>query len=52
MISTAVTAQQLDQELGSVDIWASRYESRPTGSLPVLDRVRRSGKMLDLQAWC
>ena len=30
--------------LGSVNILLSRYESRPTGYLPVLDRAGGSGK--------
>ena len=34
---------------GTVDILLSRYESRPTGYLLVLDRAGRSGKMPDLR---
>ena len=34
--------------LGLADILLSRYESRPTGYLPVLKRLGGSGKMPDL----
>ena len=30
----------------------SRYESRPTGYLPVLDRAGGADKMSDLRVWC
>ena len=30
----------------------SRYESRPTGYLPVLKQAGGSGKMPDLRVWC
>ena len=46
----APTGKLLDfQYLDSVDIWVSRYESRPTSYLPVFDWSGGSGKMLDLR---
>ena len=40
------------QRLGSVDIWASRYKSRPTGYLSVLNRAGGADKMPGLRVWC